>query len=468
MNFLKNARINQGIKQSELAEKVGTTRQTIATWEEEGGFPPAKMLPSLSEILNVSIDYLITGKDFEKKSNHVSYANSNKNTEIVLSDTVQDKTIAGKNNNQYVLLNNNSMIVAGRSGTGKSYNYLLPYIIQAGKRGERIIVADALGALEKSTKVELTKLGYDVITVNTEELGSSINLFSLVTMETIDLFIKSLYESISNSNKNDVYWINLEKILLKYTVLDMLYNDKTPSVNSIMDELRSIEFEEWYNRMLNNKNEYIAGLFNSENNIKDLLLNKDKGMFHFLKGSLFNTMLSIWKRNQCSVSKSIPELTFKGLTSKNNKVAIFITSEFSNYSSNITKILINWIINILVSEDNKTKTSLVIDEANNILGCIGYEWLKINDVIMEGHSVVLALQTLANIELSIMKSFNNIVVLGQIFVDDAIKLERLTGNLKEITFNNDSANVFINDASQGNAKAISVKKVSYDEIRNTI
>lgn len=59
---LKNLRKAKNLTQSELAEKLFTSPQTISRWESGDGEPSLDLLISLAEILDVSADRLIAGK----------------------------------------------------------------------------------------------------------------------------------------------------------------------------------------------------------------------------------------------------------------------------------------------------------------------------------------------------------------------------------------------------------------------
>ena len=51
-------RKEKGISQEALAEQIGTTRQAISKWENNQGFPETEKLLQLSNIVEVSADYL--------------------------------------------------------------------------------------------------------------------------------------------------------------------------------------------------------------------------------------------------------------------------------------------------------------------------------------------------------------------------------------------------------------------------
>lgn len=56
---LKDARVNAGFTQAELADKLMVSRAAIAKWESDRGMPDVSNLKAMSEALGVSIDYLL-------------------------------------------------------------------------------------------------------------------------------------------------------------------------------------------------------------------------------------------------------------------------------------------------------------------------------------------------------------------------------------------------------------------------
>jgi len=57
---LRKLRINKGLSQNELAEKLFVDRSTIARWENGSRMPDAAMLIKIAECLDVDIDVLIS------------------------------------------------------------------------------------------------------------------------------------------------------------------------------------------------------------------------------------------------------------------------------------------------------------------------------------------------------------------------------------------------------------------------
>ena len=56
---LKSARKSAGLTQEQLSEKIMVSRQAITKWEGDKGMPDIENLKALSQLLNVSIDYLL-------------------------------------------------------------------------------------------------------------------------------------------------------------------------------------------------------------------------------------------------------------------------------------------------------------------------------------------------------------------------------------------------------------------------
>ena len=56
---LKIARNNLGISQKKLAEYLFVSQQTVAKWENDKATPNPEAITKISEILNVSTDYLL-------------------------------------------------------------------------------------------------------------------------------------------------------------------------------------------------------------------------------------------------------------------------------------------------------------------------------------------------------------------------------------------------------------------------
>ncbi len=65
---IKKRRKELNLTQLQLAEKLNVTDRAVSKWEQNDGNPDFSILSTLAEALDVSLDYLITGKNY-KSSN---------------------------------------------------------------------------------------------------------------------------------------------------------------------------------------------------------------------------------------------------------------------------------------------------------------------------------------------------------------------------------------------------------------
>lgn len=66
-------RKEKGLSQEALAEQIGTTRQAISKWENNQGFPETEKLLQLSNIFEVSTDFLLKDEKSVKGSGEKGY-----------------------------------------------------------------------------------------------------------------------------------------------------------------------------------------------------------------------------------------------------------------------------------------------------------------------------------------------------------------------------------------------------------
>ncbi|MEG0176980.1 helix-turn-helix domain-containing protein [Anaerorhabdus sp.] len=66
-------RKEKGLSQENLAEQLGTTRQAISKWENNQGFPETEKLLQLSNIFEVSTDFLLKNDKNEKNADDKGY-----------------------------------------------------------------------------------------------------------------------------------------------------------------------------------------------------------------------------------------------------------------------------------------------------------------------------------------------------------------------------------------------------------
>lgn len=64
-NRIQTLRKQSGLSQEALAEKLGVTRQAVSKWESEQSAPDMENIIAISDLFEVSTDYLLKGKEQE-------------------------------------------------------------------------------------------------------------------------------------------------------------------------------------------------------------------------------------------------------------------------------------------------------------------------------------------------------------------------------------------------------------------
>lgn len=62
---LRDAIKNSGLKQNEIAYKIGVSPQTVSRYMKTDTFPALDTLARLCNLLDISADYILGVKDFE-------------------------------------------------------------------------------------------------------------------------------------------------------------------------------------------------------------------------------------------------------------------------------------------------------------------------------------------------------------------------------------------------------------------
>ena len=84
---LKDARVQAGLTQEQVAEKVMVSRQTISNWENGKTLPDIVSIINLSDLYQISIDDLLKGdkKMTEKIEKDVKVAKGNKRLIVTMA-----------------------------------------------------------------------------------------------------------------------------------------------------------------------------------------------------------------------------------------------------------------------------------------------------------------------------------------------------------------------------------------------
>ena len=65
--FISELRKENGFTQEQLGEKIGVSNKTVSRWETGTYLPPADTLLILSELFNVTINEILSGKRLSKE-----------------------------------------------------------------------------------------------------------------------------------------------------------------------------------------------------------------------------------------------------------------------------------------------------------------------------------------------------------------------------------------------------------------
>ena len=77
---LKQARLKIELTQEYVAEQIGVSRQTISNWENNKSYPDIVSVIKMSDLYEVSLDYLLKGKEDTTMTSYMDYLEESTNT----------------------------------------------------------------------------------------------------------------------------------------------------------------------------------------------------------------------------------------------------------------------------------------------------------------------------------------------------------------------------------------------------
>ncbi len=83
---IQSLRKSKGMSQEELADRIGVSRQAVSKWESEQATPDLEKVVIMSEIFEVTTDYLLKGIEPVKTDEHKTMA-----------DVIDQKILTEKN-----------------------------------------------------------------------------------------------------------------------------------------------------------------------------------------------------------------------------------------------------------------------------------------------------------------------------------------------------------------------------------
>lgn len=99
--FIASKRRTRGLTQQQVAEKLGISFQAVSKWENGTSYPNTELLLELSQLLGVSVDELLNGRDFDNPG--LTYEKAGVN--ILSTDTIKKEMSAFMDTSDPRLLN---------------------------------------------------------------------------------------------------------------------------------------------------------------------------------------------------------------------------------------------------------------------------------------------------------------------------------------------------------------------------
>jgi transcriptional regulator with XRE-family HTH domain len=81
---IKKIRLENNLKQEDMANKLHISRQTISSWETDRNLPDLEMIVNISKFYNISLDELILGKETNIKEKLIKDGSEGRKAKINL------------------------------------------------------------------------------------------------------------------------------------------------------------------------------------------------------------------------------------------------------------------------------------------------------------------------------------------------------------------------------------------------
>lgn len=261
---IKQLRKEKNMTQEELAEMLGITSRAISQWECERTYPDITLLPSLANIFNVSVDYLLgvninnnidkinsyidESNKYLQEGKHIERTNLLRNAlqefpnsfELMnlLSDSILNEIVRNKDLNDYSEVinicerilsrcNDNNILIETKQRLARSYLYNNQY-------DQMINIVNQMPSFEDSKEIFML----DKWSINNQEGLISRQQF----LSDLFTYSLSLIESIKNHIKTDspfdfeLQYSLQERIQigeLQLQLIELLYNQNDYGYNSI-------------------------------------------------------------------------------------------------------------------------------------------------------------------------------------------------------------------------------------------
>lgn len=302
-------------------------------------------------------------KNFCEKSEFISKLNKiNINSKLEKSGI----QLYHEGNDIYIDDSESSSLIIGSTGSGKTQVITLPLVKTSIMAGESFVLSDPKGEIHELFKDELNDNGYDIITLNYDNLDNSdhYNPFSLPIKyyknNKIDKMLDSLniigYYLLNDIDDKDTdpFWINSAITLFIGITLNIIENgNEKVTVKDVYDELMNIFLKK---KDLSDVN---------ENSLSYKYLASFKNMPSDTFGSILS-VLNIKLNNYgiyVDLNKIISDTTFDFEDFSSKKCALFIIGKASEYNINrFIPLCIHQLYDVMIDCNNKNRINIILDE----------------------------------------------------------------------------------------------------------
>ena len=360
--FIAECRKSKKITQCEMAEKLGVTDKSVSNWENGRNMPDLSLFEPLCELLDISINELISGQK-------ISMDNYQKKTDenIITTINYTNKKIVEKNNLISIVFITFGLVMtitaltmfSSESSWGSIYSIIGGIVSLIG-------VSMLLKKLSR-TKRLLIDIGYFIIfivMIFAIDFISVVNIkqaprfsYSKETNDNMIIYKTPLYNvyRINKNTKNEYYIIDTKKI----------YTDKTVPVSPFNREISGI------NNIMKYKNKYIADNSNIGNLINHLPLSEYGCVFEIDSNNLeltINYHVTDWYINEnYYLEKSLlyNSVSIFGLIDNVNKLTFnFSGKSYQVYRKQIEELYPNY-SDIVINGINKDNYNKYLENKMN-------------------------------------------------------------------------------------------------------
>ena len=81
MKRIEETRIKKGLTGNDIAKKINVSRSVYSQWKSGESESYKKYLPQIADLLGVSVNYLITGKETEAEAFYTAFQKADERTQ---------------------------------------------------------------------------------------------------------------------------------------------------------------------------------------------------------------------------------------------------------------------------------------------------------------------------------------------------------------------------------------------------